>query len=111
MAKRKGLNKQELEVIKRFVNELKKVGIKIYKVILFGSRAYGNAHEFSDIDIGIVSEDFDKDPFLYKVKLRKIAVKIDPRLDPVAIPLESYLKNTWIPLIYEIRTKGKLIKI
>ena len=32
--------------------------------------------------------------------------EIDARIEQVPISLESYENDTWVPLIYEIRTKG-----
>lgn len=93
-----------------FVKELKHHRIKVNKVILYGSRASGNAHEYSDIDIAIVSPDFGKDRYKEGVKLFEIAYKIDPRIEPVPISAESYEKDTWLPLIYEIRKNGIELK-
>ncbi len=38
--------------------------------------------------------------------LLKIAWRIDPRLNPIPVSTEAFEKETWIPLIYEIRQKG-----
>jgi len=100
------VERKVLEKIKRFVEELRKHKIKVAKVILYGSRISGNAHKDSDIDIAIISPDFGKDRFKEGTKLFEIACDIDPRIEPVPISLESYEKNTWLPLIYEIRQKG-----
>lgn len=89
-----------------FVKELRHQGIRVSKVILYGSRATGRAHAYSDIDIAIVSPDFGKDRYRDGVRLFEIAAKIDPLIEPVPISIESYKKDTWIPLIYEIRTNG-----
>ena len=48
------------QAINDFIKELKKNKIKVAKVILFGSRASGRAHEYSDIDLAVVSPDFGK---------------------------------------------------
>jgi hypothetical protein len=50
--------------------------------------------------------DFGKDRFEEGVRLFKIACEIDSLIEPVPISLESYEKDTWIPLIYEIRVNG-----
>jgi len=42
--------------------------------------------------------------------LLQIAWRIDPRLQPVPISSEVFEKDTWVPLIYEIREKGIEIK-
>ncbi|MGB5156713.1 nucleotidyltransferase domain-containing protein [Desulfobacterium sp. N47] len=94
------------QVINAFVKELKKRKIKIAKVILYGSHVSGRAHEYSDIDVAIVSPDFGKDRYREGAKLFEIACSVDPRIEPVPISLSSYNKDTWIPIIYEIRKNG-----
>ncbi|MFQ5456184.1 MAG: nucleotidyltransferase domain-containing protein [Nitrospirota bacterium] len=51
------------EKIKKFVKELKKENIDVAKVILYGSMVSDYVHEYSDIDIAIVSPDFGKDRY------------------------------------------------
>ena len=46
------------EIIERYKEELKKLGITPQKVILYGSYAKGNPREDSDIDLIVMSEDF-----------------------------------------------------
>jgi len=104
------VEKEIVEKIDRFVIELKKQGIKVAKVILYGSRVSGNAHEYSDIDVAIVSPDFGKNRYEEGARLFEIACKIDPLIEPVPISLESYENDTWVPLIYEIRKNGVELK-
>ena len=47
-----------LEIISRFQKALEKKGIKIKKLILFGSYASGQSREGSDIDVVVISDDF-----------------------------------------------------
>ncbi len=100
------VEREIIEKIERLVEELEKHKIRVLKAILYGSRVSGKAHKDSDIDIAIVSSDFGKDRFEEGAKLFEIACDIDPRMEPVPISLESYEKDTWVPLIYEIRQKG-----
>lgn len=97
-------------VIKRFAAALGKEGIRIDKIILYGSHAKGKARLDSDIDVAVVSRDFGKDRTEEGMLLFRIAGEIDTRIEPVPISLESYKNDTWIPLIYEIRTKGIELK-
>ncbi|MGB9592046.1 MAG: nucleotidyltransferase domain-containing protein [Candidatus Kryptoniota bacterium] len=104
----------EREIIKKvreFVKELKRQKIKVVKVIIYGSRISGKAHEYSDIDVAIVSPDFGKDSYREGARLFEIASKIDPRIEPVPISIKSYENDTWIPLIYEIRKNGLELKV
>ncbi|MFH0775954.1 MAG: nucleotidyltransferase domain-containing protein [bacterium] len=105
------VEREIIEKIEKFIEELKRHEIKLLKVILYGSRVSGKAHKDSDIDIAIVSSDFGKDRFEEGARLFEIACEIDSRMEPVPISLESYENDTWVPLIYEIRQKGMEIYI
>jgi uncharacterized protein len=100
-----------IKIIEQFVDALGKEGIKVDKVILYGSYTQGRQRKYSDIDVAIISRDFGKDPVEEGMRLFRIAGGIDPRIEPVPISLESYEKDTWIPLIYEIRKKGMEVEI
>ena len=102
---------QVIRLIKEFVNALKQEGITIDRVILYGSYARGHARPDSDIDVAVISKDFGKDRVEEGMALFRIAGKIDPRLEPVPFSTKMYEKDTWIPLIYEIREEGKELKI
>jgi uncharacterized protein len=47
-------------LIHRYVAALEARGIIVERVILFGSHAGGHAHEWSDIDIAVISPTFDE---------------------------------------------------
>ena len=100
------VKKEIIEKLMEFREALDKSGIGVTKVILYGSNAVGKSHKDSDIDVAIVSPDFGRDRFEEGVKLFQIAYKIDPRIEPVPVSQDSYEKDTWIPLIYEIRDRG-----
>ncbi|MBI5326143.1 MAG: nucleotidyltransferase domain-containing protein [Ignavibacteriae bacterium] len=48
-----------MEKINLFLDELRKNNINVRQAILFGSYAKGNYNEWSDIDLAIVSDDFE----------------------------------------------------
>lgn len=95
-----------IETLHKFRKALEENQIKVAKILLYGSRKTGRFHKDSDIDVAVVSPDFGKDRFKEGTKIFEIAYKIDARIEPVAISLKSYEEDTWIPLIYEIRSKG-----
>jgi len=102
---------QAIRIVREFVNALKRQGITIDRVILYGSYVNGTVRPDSDIDVAVVSKDFGKDRVEEGMTLFRIAGKIDPRLEPVPFSTKMYEKDTWIPLIYEIREKGEEVKI
>jgi predicted nucleotidyltransferase len=93
-------------IVLRFVDILSSKGIRVEKAVLYGSYASGNVHTGSDLDLAIISPDFGKNRFEEGKMLLQIAWRIDPRLEPIPISSESYQKDTWVPLIYEIKEKG-----
>jgi len=105
------VEKEIIEKIYKFVKELRRRKIRIAKVILYGSRVSGKAHDYSDIDVAIISPDFGKDRYREGAKLFEIASEIDTRIEPVPISLNAYENDTWIPLIYEIRENGLDLKV
>jgi len=100
-----------IKVIRKFAKILKKEGIAVDHVILYGSYAKGNVRPHSDIDVAVVSKNFGRDQVEEGMLLFRIAGKIDPRLEPVPISKKNYEDDTWIPLIHEIREKGVEVKI
>jgi predicted nucleotidyltransferase len=100
------VNPEITSIILRFVDVLNSKGIRVEKAVLYGSYASGNVHTGSDLDLAIISPDFGKNRFEEGKMLLQIAWRIDPRLEPIPISSDSYEKDTWVPLIYEIKEKG-----
>jgi len=103
------VNPEIRDIVKRFLDALTARGIRVEKAVLYGSYVSGKEHTASDIDIAIISPDFGQNRFEEGKLLMQIAWRIDPRIEAVPISSESYEKDTWIPLIYEIRKKGVLV--
>ena len=94
------------EIISRFIKAVIARGIRVEKAVLYGSYASGKTHSASDLDLAIVSPDFGIDRHEEGRMLFQIAWRIDPRIEPIAISSASYERDSWVPLIYEIREKG-----
>ena len=105
------VNPEIRNIVTRFVEALIKKGIRVERVVLYGSYASGKIHAGSDIDLAIISPDFGKDRFEEGKMLLQAAWRIDPRIEAVPISLESYNNDTWVPLIYEIRQHGVELKV
>lgn len=105
------VEREIIEKLTAFYKALEETSIRVTKIVLYGSRAIGKFHKDSDIDVAIVSPDFGRDRFEEGVRLFQVAYKIDPRIEPVPVSLESYEKDTWVPLIYEIKEKGVEVEI
>lgn len=93
-------------IILKFIKAVTANGVRIERVVLYGSYVSGKTHAGSDLDLAIISPDFGKDRFEEGKMLHRIAWRIDPRIEPIPISSNSYENDTWIPLIDEIRNKG-----
>jgi predicted nucleotidyltransferase len=69
-----------LNVAKKYVDLLNQSGFPISEAYLYGSYSNGTATIDSDIDIAIVSNKFEGNRYLDKVKIRCLYRKIDLRL-------------------------------
>ncbi|MGB9662833.1 MAG: nucleotidyltransferase domain-containing protein [Moorellaceae bacterium] len=72
-------------VIRDFAEALKEQGLKVDKIILFGSQARGDARGDSDIDLLVVSPDFGKMSFLKRMEILGTAIaKVRKPIEPLA---------------------------
>ncbi len=102
--------KEIRHAVAAFRRRLREEGIAAEKVILYGSYARGDSREYSDIDVAVVSPQFGRDRFEEGLRLRAIAATVDSRIEPVPVSSRAYAKDTWIPLIWAIRTQGVEIR-
>lgn len=73
------------EVIEK-IREYKKLlsnHYDLYKVVLFGSYAQGNARTDSDIDVAVIVNKIKGDYFTYTPLLWKLRRQVDNRIEPL----------------------------
>ncbi len=97
-----------INIIKKYIQELKKENINILTVFLYGSYARGTNREDSDIDIAIVCKNAEVDIIEKNMELWKIAVRVDTRIAPMYFTQMDFNKN-YIPIVTEIK-KGLELK-
>jgi len=105
MAKRV-VDKEIIESINKYIKKISK-HYKIDAIILFGSYAKGTQHEYSDIDIAIISSDFN-DIFDDMAELIGMTWKIDTRIEPHPITKEDY-ENVATPFVQEVIDTGSKV--
>lgn len=108
MVRKSILNDTPERLIKSYKNVLKKNGIKVEKIILFGSYAKGTAKPWSDVDICVISKDFGKDDYDEMVRLKILTGEVDSLLEPHPYSPTDFA-NPYDPLAYEIKRTGKVI--
>lgn len=63
-----------VEIVGRFQDAIEARGIKLYKIILFGSYASDTQHKGSDIDLVVISEDFNGRSYWERVDILSDAI-------------------------------------
>ncbi len=86
-----------INIVKRFLEEIKNDNIRIASAYLYGSYANGTAHHDSDIDVIVVSPDFTDSRFENSVRLMKYRRNIDLRISPFGYRPEKFSDNFLIP--------------
>ena len=106
------VNRKVTEAIRFFEKCLKEKGLKVSKIILFGSQVKGKTTEGNDVDILIISEDFQGKDIFERAKLTKDAEiltlkKFMMPLDIVTLTSEEFESNKSI--VAEYARKGKVM--
>ena len=84
--------------------------IRVDQLILFGSYNDGRPREDSDIDIAVISEDFERMRILDKIDLfAKTSLAVDSRLELVGFPKNKFMNPDPCSLLEVIKRKGKIL--
>lgn len=97
---------EALNIAKKYAKELR-LKYDYKQIILFGSFAKGNFHEYSDIDLAIVLKDFNN-LIETQVDLMRLSRKIDTRIEPHPYRERDFIIDN--PVVSEILTHGKRIE-
>lgn len=102
MVKKSILSDTPNNLIKRYFKVLTDHGIKVNKIILFGSYAKNKAKPWSDVDICVVSKQFGKDGYDEMVRLNQLTIDVDTMLEVHPYHPKD-LDDPYDPLAYEIK--------
>lgn len=84
--------------------------IKVDKVIIFGSYAYGVPREDSDFDIAVISDNFEKMSVLEKMDLfARASLAVDSRAELVGFSKKEFANPQHVSLLKVIKDKGKVV--
>jgi predicted nucleotidyltransferase len=96
-------------VLRRFRSALSEVyGPRLERVVLYGSRARGDARADSDYDVAVFLRDLDRDRPHEMDRLADLATDILYEMGGVvhAMPYRARAYDERTPLMHEIRTDG-----
>lgn len=99
-----------VDAVQNYIRVLRDDGIPVDFAVLYGSYARGEATEWSDIDLMIISPLFDR-PRLHEDtdRLWYATLRADVRIEPVGVGTKQWETDDGIPLIEIARREGQII--
>lgn len=95
--------------IDRFIADLQG-GIRVEAVILYGSYIHGSPHDWSDIDLAVISPDFEGVRMPKRQEtLADLMASSDWRLSPIGYSSSEYHNLQLQPFLHEIIRTGKVV--
>ena len=99
---KKSIDEVVISSVYKYIEKIKEL-YEIQEVYLFGSFAKGNEHADSDIDIAIISNDFN-DRIDAMIELMLLTQDIDLRIEPHPFNEKDFNENS--PFVDEIKNTG-----
>ena len=105
-------DKQIINAVKSYLRELMRIGVPIKKGILFGSYSSDKYHKWSDIDLIVISDKYDKESTREDINiLWRTAARIDNRIEPIPVGSNRWIKDDSSTIIEIARREGIHINI
>jgi len=93
-------------LIKKYLHQLEKNGIPVYKAYLYGSYARNDAKEESDIDVMIISDLFDDCDDTVLAKPWSLNLRVDHRIEPYIVGKKRFFTDDISPILEIVRREG-----
>jgi uncharacterized protein len=85
-------------------------GIRVEAIILYGSYSRGTAYEYSDIDVAVVSPDFEDLPMFRRQEIiADLTLHRDDRISPIGYPSSQYHNPQPHSFLREILRTGRVV--
>jgi len=99
-----------IKSVQNYLRTLIAQGRDIRFGVIFGSFATGCATEWSDIDLLVVSPDYDNMTSREKIdQLWETAAETDSRIEPIPCGVEAWEKDDGTPIIEIARQEGQTV--
>lgn len=95
-----------IEILKKYLILLNAEGISVYKAYLFGSYSNGKATDASDIDVMIVSDNYDETDDIASGKIWKLTRRVNTKIEPFLIGKNKFNDDSSSSLVSMIKTEG-----
>ncbi|SNB44639.1 nucleotidyltransferase domain-containing protein [Geobacter sp. DSM 9736] len=100
-----------LTSVRKYLAALSAQGIVVERAVIFGSQARGQADEWSDIDLLVVSPQFDDMKDRSEInRLWRIAARVDSRIEPIPCGSRQWRDDDSSAIIEIARKEGKVLE-
>jgi len=77
------VDKKIVEILREFKSALEAMDVRVDRMVLFGSYATGGAREGSDIDVAVISQDFEDMNLLERLETIGLALAKARIMEPI----------------------------
>jgi uncharacterized protein len=99
-----------LNTIDNYLQALKSAGLEIEFAVIFGSQLTGATHQWSDIDLLVVSPQFDnmQDRSMLNILWRTTA-QVDSRIEPIPCGSRQWREDDVSTIVHFARNHGEVL--
>ncbi len=98
--------------IKKYLKELSNIGVPVKQAVLFGSYAKKTNHKWSDIDLIIISDKYDKNYSRKDINLLwRTAARTDNRIEPIPVGSNRWETDDESTIIETARREGIIVNL
>lgn len=99
-------------IVTAYLKTLKNNGLQVSGGVIFGSQATGRAGQWSDIDLLVISPDFDRIKDRQDINLLwRLAARTDSRIEPIPCGEAQWRDDDYSPIIEAARREGEIIPL
>ncbi|MFZ5763848.1 MAG: nucleotidyltransferase domain-containing protein [Thermodesulfobacteriota bacterium] len=99
-----------LNTVRNYLDALKAHGLPVEQAVVFGSHAGGHPHAWSDIDLLVVSPQFDAMRDRSAINLLwRLAARIDSRIEPIPCGSKQWQEDDSSAIIEIARRQGEVL--
>ena len=98
-------------LLKRYIALLQANGINIQKAFLYGSFARNEQSKESDIDVMLISDQFETAAMEVRARPWQYTRKVDSRIEPFSIGYKTFFSDDDSALVSEVKKEGIEIAI
>jgi len=105
------LEQSVLTSVNNFLAAIKAQDIDVERVVVFGSQASGRASEWSDIDLLVISPQFDDMRDRSHINLLwRLAARVDSRIEPIPCGSRQWREDDSSAIIEIARRQGEVLE-